>query len=297
MGDQTAMSLQLSCFQGKNCIFIFDVDGTLIENGSISSELLPSLLDLKKRNNSLGLCSSQSPVEVSKFLVDLLGPDLDPNSVFDAGFILEDGHVWVPPSGHLESDAEVLTSSEALAEMDIFKAAFCALWKPASEPKLRDQHWGFINGGPDLPVQLAPKEFQVLGSVSIWEKGPEITSPAYRGEYDAMMTWARALVKKLGLQYVELGEVGNGTLRVLELGVNKGTTLARVCSSLVRVVYIGNGLNDVPAAKVVREAQGLVMVVANAPTELKELAHYRASWPASSGVVELLKLLIGREIE
>jgi hypothetical protein len=175
--------------------------------------------------------------------------------------------------------------------MQCFKAAVSAFWRLASDESLQKAGWGSLDGVSDSPVQLAPKKYQAVGSVSIWEKGPEVTSPAYRGEYDAVMTWAQSKLRELGLEHVELMEAGNGTLRLLETGLNKGSSLVRLGFDLSRVVYFGNGFNDIPAARVVRAAGGRVLVTANTVVELKELAHRIADQSAGAGVVELLDRL------
>ena len=85
---------------------------------------------------------------MSEFVVDELGSTVGSDSPFNAGFILEDGHVWVPPNCIPEKDAEVLTSPEALTEMEVFKAAFRAAWRPAVDASLREQGWGMVAGVP-----------------------------------------------------------------------------------------------------------------------------------------------------
>ena len=116
--------------------------------------------------------------------------------------------------------------------------------------------------------------------------------PSYQGEYEAMVLWAEATADKLSLHHLEFVEAGNGTLRGLQVGVNKGTALARMGLDLSQVIFIGNGLNDLPAAHAVFVAGGLVMTVANGVPQLKQLAWRVANQPAAEGVVELLDLLM-----
>ena len=279
---------------GRIWTFLFDVDGTLkSEDAGISADLLPVLAKLGERGHKLGLCSSQSTVEITEFVVDELGSTVGVDGLFNAGFILEDGHVWVPPDRIPVKAMQVLTSPEALAEMEVFRSAFQAAWRPATHASLREQGWGFVDSVPHLPVQLIPERYRVMGSVTVWEKGPEITLANYRGEYDDLMFWAQALATELSLRHVELAEVGNGTLRMLEIGVNKGSALKRIGFDLSRLVFVGNGLNDLPPSQVVCAGKGLVMTVANAIPELKQLAHRVSNQPASAGVVELLESLMG----
>jgi len=280
---------------GPECrVFLFDIDGTLKGDDGVSPRLLSTLFELREQGHRLGLCTSQTAVEISEFVTDELGSSLGPTGPFNGGYILEDGHVWVPPLGFPEEDLFILTSTDALSEMEIFKGAFLDAWTPAAEPLIRDCGWGTLADVPTLLVQLLPPRYQAKGSVTVWERGPDITSSSYKGEYEAVMLWAQAVAGELRFRHVDLLEAGNGTLRVLQKGMNKGAAMVRLGFSPAQLVFVGNGLNDLPAARRVRKGGGMVLTVANAIPELKRMADFVSSRPASAGVVELLNLVMSQ---
>lgn len=262
-------------------IFMFDVDGTLWDGQHVIPGLASALQQLRRQGHVLGLCTSQSPTELAYFLSKHLQVSSD---LFNAGFVLEDGHVWMPPNGA----PIVLTSQEALEEMMKLKQAFQSQWQPAPMQDLRSDGWGFLSNVAYPPVRLAPDKFQRIGTVSIWEKGPENTHPDYKGEYDVVMRWALDMQLRLGLHRLQFIEVGNGTLRILETGKNKGTGLRQTGHDLSHMIYTGNGMNDVPAAQTVRRAGGEVVAVANAAPAFTAIAHLTVQKRHAWGILELL---------
>lgn len=99
-----------------------------------------------------------------------------------------------------------------------------------------------------------------------------------------------------GADLLEFRETGNGTLRIVQRGLSKESTLANLAAQgivdLEKTIYVGDGLNDVAPAKLVSEAGGGVIAVANAIPELKQKAVYICEKTISHGVVEILSLIL-----
>lgn len=271
----------------------FDIDGTLTNgNGTVVEMLLTSLEALRRAGISLGLATSQSPTEVTESLKDRLNTQPGPAGLFDGWLVLEDGHVLVKPGELPEHDAIMLTSKSARSQIRDFHKAFEENWSLADDQDLRQGKWGYLRGVLEPPVRLGPACLKEIGTLSIQEKGPTVSVPEYRGEYEYVKDWAQQTAAQKGLDLLHFVEAGNGTLRVLEKCRHKGTALLETGLDLSRTVMVGDGLNDVGAAEEVRKAGGYVVAVANAVYELKRLAHYITGEPAGLGVVEYIHGLL-----
>lgn len=270
---------------------LFDVDETLKHpKGEHAPHRynpnLPFLLYSLHQLGKVGIATDQSQGELSGFVKTI--PDFNGNSVFTGPFVLEGGHV-IGASLHL--NGEIITSPDALLEIEQIYGLVLAnyIFNQGNE-------WGSIPG-MNTPVLLPETSIQGVGSKSIWESGPMVNSPLYDGEYEEVMGWLSDAAQAAGLLiHATLFESGNGTLRIIDKNITKGTGLLKLQEKqlldLSRVIYTGNGLNDVPAAEVIKEFGGLVVAVGNANDELKELADIVSEQSISDGVVEVFKELI-----
>jgi len=273
----------------KNAIF-FDVDGTLKGVGGTPRELPLALQALKDEGWELGICTSRSPRLLKDFLVSFES-GLRSFRLFDSWLVLEDGHVVVQPGRSLDDDPEVLTESNALSEMRIFEACFENAWCAAADEELAGEGWGYLMQLTCPAVKLTPPQWYPIGTVSIWERGPHVTSPDYRGQFERVMQWALEVAEKQRFHSITFNEVGNGTLCANQKDINKATGLLYTGIDLSGVIFVGDGYNDVPVAQLLREAGGIVIAVANAVSELKDIAHYVTKEPSSHGVLEFAQKL------
>jgi len=273
----------------KKKTFLFDVKGTLIDDelSYMSPILVECFKRLKERGHRLGLSTAQSTSELKKFIVEDLKLDLD---FFDAGIILEDGHVRVPVGGDWDN-ARIMTAGSALDEMKSFTQVFQENWIPAEDETLAQNGWGFLKGAPKVPIQLAPDKLAPVGSVTIWEldDASEATSDTV-----ALQNHLQILLDNNDLTNIEVTDGGNGTLRVLELMRDKSTDMLRWGFNPAQMLFIGNGNNDISLAQTVSYFGGVVLAVKNSPEDLKDLADHVADKDASDGTVDLLLDLLER---
>jgi HAD superfamily hydrolase (TIGR01484 family) len=258
----------------------FDVDGTLIDGEGVPDALPATLQRLALNGIELGICTGRCSDDLANIL-DVIDPT-HPPKVITGWKILEDSHVVVGPGRRLD-EATILTSPETQAELSAFKQRFVQSWSPS---ETLGNGWGFLNGLAAPPVKL-PKYLH-HGSLSIWEKGIS-ESP----EYADVMAWAKDVAAELGLTTVELFEIGDGSLRVLQKGINKGTGLQTLADEghidLRRTVYFGDANNDISSAHVVLGGGGSVVAVANATSGFKSLATHTTYQRAGNGILEVVK--------
>lgn len=258
----------------------FDIDGTLEYADGIPDDLPNNLQRLRNIGIETGICTGRCPTEVLKFFNKIGFSD---RQLFSEWLLLEDSHVVIEPNKSMEH-ARVMTEQETLQEMKSFEELFTSEWLPSEAIP----GWGFLRNLPAPPVRLSP--YPHAGSVSIWERGP-YESP----EYALMMAWAVSTGQSLGIQRVEFLENGDGTLRLLQKGINKGTGLKTLAEEgvidLSRTVYFGDANNDLAPARVIREAGGAVVSVANATRAFKGIASHVAFQPGGAGVIEVIKQL------
>ncbi|MDZ7587498.1 MAG: HAD hydrolase family protein [Patescibacteria group bacterium] len=270
----------------------FDIDGTIKHTdkkypNKFNPAVVGVLLSLKEMAGT-GACTDQSPQELASFLAKML-PD-NGGAIFTGPSILEGGHVLVAKGTQIDKEFQILTSEAAQQEMQAIVSMFLASWTAIAD---NADGWGLL---PDVitPVALAQGKYQGVGSISIWEKGPDMHSPEYQGEYKLVLEWVKAQAEALQLlKQTELKEVGNGTLRVVQIGVGKASLLEQLhqqgAVDLGASLYCGDGLNDVDPAKIVKKYGGTVVAVANACPELKAIADVVADGVASDGVVEVFQ--------
>jgi hydroxymethylpyrimidine pyrophosphatase-like HAD family hydrolase len=274
-----------------NTIF-FDIDGTL-QGTDLSSVDLPTTLEaLAESGFSLGLCTARTVTETLVFLHSLFHEKSRSSRLFRAGLVCEDGHVLADAEEANAGIYRIVTSAAALADMKRFKEAFLAEWHLSDDSELATARWGFLNGVLDPPVQLAFPPYDPKGSITIWEKGPAITTPAYQGQYVNAMNWVKETLTGLHLKHLYAIEAGNGTIRILQKGIDKQNGLKYWHSDLSSVAFVGDGPNDVALACAVKDAGGLVVAVENAVEELKSLADWTTNYPEALGVVEFARFLI-----
>lgn len=270
---------------------IFDVDDTLTHNNQVDPRLLRQLQSIQSYGLRLAICTSRSLAEGVDFITCGLGSAIAPNSIFNGGLILEDGHVWFPPEAADLTQIEIITNPAAQAEMAAFRAAFAAAWRPCDEPDLREKGWGMVASVNESLVQEIPTKWATLGSVTIWKERRDVGWPHYLGEHDAFTDWALTTAAHLELCHTDVYETGAASLRVVEHGLNKGTALERLGFDLARTLFIGDGLNDLPVVKAIQAQGGMVMAVANAIDSIQAAANVISTQPYNAGVVELLILL------
>jgi hydroxymethylpyrimidine pyrophosphatase-like HAD family hydrolase len=287
---QSYMNFQ-AIAEHKRAIF-FDIDGTLKGIDGFP-KLLPFVLHaLKQSGWELGICTSRSPRHLDNFLVRFES-NFEFESLFNSWLILEDGHVIVPPGGSLDTDSIILTQDNALVEMRAFEELFKLEWNAAADDELARKGWGYLKHLNWPAVQLTPHQWRPIGTVNIWELGPNVTSPDYCGEFENVMQWILEVAVRQKFHSLEFSEVGNGTLCIGQVGMNKGTGLTYTGIDMSRVIFIGDGYNDVPVARLLRKTGGVVVAVSNAVPELKELADYVTKEPSSYGVLEFVQKVRG----
>lgn len=270
----------------------FDIDGTIKHMdkkypNKFNPAVVGVLLGLKEMAGT-GACTDQSPQELASFLGKML-PDNN-GAVFTGPSVLEGGHVLVDKNKSLDKEFQILTSETAQREMQAIVSMFLASWTAIAD---NSDNWGLLPGVA-TPVTLAQGKYQGVGSVSIWEKGPDMHSSEYHGDYELVFDWVKAQAITLQLlKQTELKEVGNGTLRVVQIGISKAPLLEKLhqqgAVDLGASLYCGDGLNDVDPAKTVKKYGGTVVAVANACPELKAVADIIADGIASDGIVNLFQ--------
>jgi hydroxymethylpyrimidine pyrophosphatase-like HAD family hydrolase len=275
--------------------FLFlDIDGTVKGPKTqeaplgFDPELPASLHQLQNSGVMVGACTSQSPLELSSFLEERMGD----TNLFTGVNILEDGHIVVMPGENIASECQVLASPEALQQIEALKKILKRLWQPAGTHDLASDGWGFF---PSVatPIILPEGKYQGAVTMSIWEKGPDIHDPSYQGEYEPVRTYIDSVISSLGINGIDLVEAGNGTLRIVQKGLSKTSALEWLANQgvveLSRSIYIGDGLNDVEPATLIKQAGGGVVAVGNAITALKEIANYSCANLYSHGIIEVLR--------
>ncbi|KKS80032.1 MAG: hypothetical protein UV54_C0018G0002 [Candidatus Beckwithbacteria bacterium GW2011_GWA2_43_10] len=268
----------------------FDIDGTIKHAdkkypNKFNPAVVGVLLGLKEMAGT-GVCTDQSPYELASFLAKML-PE-NGGAIFTGPSILEGGHVQVDKGKAIDKYFQILTSQEAKQEMQAIVSMFQAAWTAIVD---NTDGWGLLPG-VSTPVALAEGKYQGVGSISIWEKGPDMHSLEYNNEYKLVFDWVQSQAITLQLlKQTELKEVGNGTLRVVQIGVGKAPLLEKLheqgAVDLGASLYCGDGLNDVDPAKTVKKYGGVVVAVGNACPELKAVADIIATEIASDGVVEV----------
>lgn len=275
-----------------NCHAWFDIDGTIKHADKkypdkFNPAVVNILIDLGKIAGT-GACTDQSPHELGSFL-NKMSPD-NGGAVFTGPSILEGGHVMVDKGLKINQDFRILTSPEAQEEMQLMVNMFLSAWMAISGDP---DGWGLLPG-LNTPVALAEGKYQGVGSVSIWEKGPDAHSPDYHGDYELVFEWIKIRAEFLELlKQTELKEVGNGTLRVVQRGFGKAPLLEQLHEQgvvdLSASLYCGDGLNDVDPSKVVKKFGGFVIAVNNACPELKAVADVTTEGTASDGITEIFQ--------
>lgn len=310
---------------------LFDIDDTLkYPNASIFPEgpidrfdpnLSEALSRLKLKGSRLGILTEQSATEALSFL-RLIGDktnyppadSIDPAvNMFDGFWICEGGHVVKPagviPSNETENKLTsrsrsnrlkttpdglvVLTADKTLAEMAELKKEFGRLWQ-----KDNDSSWGHLPG-IRTRVKLPPdfSSQQGIGTVSIHEEGPFVSSPNYiTGSYEAVMEYFKKLASEKGWNHLDFYEAGNGTLRVVQPLWNKRKALAIWLQTGIinpkKLIYFCDGPNDISAATLIKTKGGHIVTPNNAVPELQEIADYVAPELVSAGVTATINRVL-----
>ena len=278
----------------SKCHAWFDIDGTVKHvDKKYPDKFNPAVVDILLSLNKIassGACTDQSPHELASFIAKMVTNSQD---IFTGPSILEGGHVVVDKGLKINQDFRVLTSPEAQEEMQLTVNMFLSGWTAIADDT---DGWGLL---PEVttPVALATGKYQGVGSASIWEKGPDVHSPDYHGDYELVFEWIKAKAESLQLlKETELKEVGNGTLRIAQIGYGKAPLLEKFHDQgvvdLGACLYCGDGLNDVEPAKVIKKYGGIVIAVKNACPELKIVADVTTGGVASDGIVEIFQNIL-----
>lgn len=283
-----------------NAFLLTDVDGTIKYYTSEQAPhgfdpMLPDFLRLLagRTATKVGVCTAQTPAELDAFL-----SSMETESAahpFRGPSILEDGHLVVDEGkgifefrqlGDPVAKVEILLLVEALSDGIIHQ-----------EPDESNPYqWGTFPG-VGTPVCIPGGKYAAVATGTIWEKGPDIHDPDYRGQYEPVAAFVANEAVKLGLSKVAFIEAGNGTLRILEQGRTKATAMSELAAegliNLGSTVYFGDGINDLEAGGLVADAGGMVVAVANAVPQFKQIASLVTKDPASHGVVEVLEQVLG----
>lgn len=247
---------------------------------------LPFLLEgLSSHGVLIGVATARADGEVEQ-LYEEMG-----YCTFKGPRVLEDGQVIIRTTG----EKIILGSLGTQQEIRRLRYELQRQWAIARNPLLSNEGWGYFPT-IETPVQIPEGIYQGEVTLAIWEKGPDNHSPNYDNQYEMVRGYVDTLLVRGSMRYVDLHEAGNGTLRVIERGFSKATGLrglqARRDIDLSRTLYIGDGLNDVEAAVLVREQKGVVIAVANAHPDLKQIANIVTEAPASHGIVEVLEKVV-----
>lgn len=272
--------------------FFFDVDGTLKETDKRKypnrfNPALPGLLYRLQQLGSVGINTDQPGAELHKFKqrLDAQLPTFE--SSLTGPYLLEGGHVLVPKYGSLLTDNQILIDQESINEIsEIYKLLVAVL--------VIEQKWISVGGLP-TDIMLPPHDEQGHAAKIIFEKGPAIDDPRYNGEYAEIEKWITNKAQDAGyLLLTDLLEAGNGTIRIIKKGVNKGTGFTFLESTgidLSRVIYSGDQKNELPAVKEIKDSGGIVVLPSNHYADLKQYADYISDLPASDGIVQMFSTI------
>lgn len=315
----------------KGAQILFDIDDTLKYPNSTNfpegpvdrfdPNLSEVLSRLRIKGAHLGILTEQSVTEALPFLrsVGNKAEYLSPNSrdpainMFDAFWICEGGHV-IKPTNIIPLDKSdmvltprsktsrikltrdgliVLTSDEALMEMDKLKKEFNKLWK-----KDDNYSWGYLPG-LRTKVRLPPdfSSSQEIGTVSIHEEGSFIGSPDYlAGSYEAVMEYFKKLAEEKKWSHLDFYEAGNGTLRCVQRLWDKRKALAIWMQvgaiDPKKLIYFCDGPNDIMAASLIKTRGGHIITPNNAVSGLQEIADYVAPELVSAGVTTTINKIL-----
>jgi hydroxymethylpyrimidine pyrophosphatase-like HAD family hydrolase len=260
--------------------FVFDVDLTLtVRQGTLA----PSLADVISRSGKRsGICTSRAMDELDEIFV---GSGVSRGELFKGAVILEEGGVVILPGS---AEALVLVApAQAAAIQTLVDHLQGHMYSIPFEDK-----WKQL-GTMEEPWVHLPTKYRYLTSHSLWQHS-EHGMDHLRTVLHRTMDWCLAAVRDLKLEgLVHLTEIGDGTLRLSAPGINKGGSLLdlheKKVLDLSRVVYFGDGRNDVPVARVIRAHNGYVVAVDRHCPELLELANYVTPARGPDGLERLLR--------
>jgi hydroxymethylpyrimidine pyrophosphatase-like HAD family hydrolase len=278
--------------QGKPSFF-FDVDGTLKESDTKKyperfNPVLPGLLFCLQQLGDVGINTDQSGGELQRFKQSLDYHLPLCKSSFTGPYLLEGGHIVVPAHGSLLTDQQLLIDQETVDEIT-------AIYNLLVATILIEDEWISL---PDLPIDvlLPAKVEQGQATKLLFEKGPTVDDPIYKGEYAEIENWLFKKALQAGLlSQTELLEAGNGTLRIIKTGVNKGSGFNFLNVSgidLSQVIYSGDQLNEVPAVRTIKEHGGTVVLPSNHHVNLRQYADYISEEPSSDGIVQMFSIIV-----
>jgi haloacid dehalogenase-like hydrolase len=276
----------------------FDIDGVLKGKKTADTPngfdpALPGLMSELSAytHGKIGAMTSQSPIEFEEFAKTIEGDTID--SVFTGPSVFEDGHIWTPKNVTPEVGYISLTSPEACYETETLKKILRVFWQP--ESAIDSNGWGFF---PNVatPVRIPVGDAQGIVTGTIWEKGPDMSDPSYEGQYTAVHEFVDRFIHFQRFTHITWKEVGNGTVRILEIGRTKATAMQGLSEhgiiDLQKSIFFCDGSNDIEAARLIAESGGAVIALANSEPEIKSVATVISSLPESHGVCDVLSKLL-----
>lgn len=305
-----ASGIKETLLSGKCGTLLIDIDDTVWESkrllwsDGVSRKILPetfaSLKAVKEAGIKIGIATEQSVTGIHNFLGDIntLWDKSDPKrpfSFFEGLVVCEGGGVAVNLPN--KEDTVLLAPRKSLEERQILLD-----WLNDNFIK-QEGDWGTLNGS-DLemctPVAFPPH--QCISSITLWEKGPHISSnPEFIERYAENERVVREAITRLGLTTLTTYEAGNGTLRIVPNFFDKAHTLGHLASAgfidLKHTVYACDGTNDLELAQKIKNSGGKVIAVANAIKELHQIADFSASLPAGRGVAQVVSLILPEEYQ
>jgi len=242
-------------------LLMFDVDGTLAKRQQpISPDLA---IDLARTDKRLGVATSRANSELDEVFD---GSNFTRSLLMQGPIILEDGGLIVYP-GEV-TPRLMVTPEEHQAVSQLMELVLANL------TEIGASKWQRLGDIID-PLVHVPCYYDYQVSASIWQ---EVKDGIPRN-LERVMGWCLKAVSELNLSgLLDLTEIGDGTLRISVPGRSKGVALIELDSEgiidLQSTAYFGDGRNDLPAAKAVREKGGVVIAVDQQCQELLELANF-----------------------
>jgi HAD superfamily hydrolase (TIGR01484 family) len=259
--------------------YIFDVDGTLAERQAfVTQELATTLARTEKL---LGIATSRALDELDEVFT---GSGFSRAQLMQGPIVIEDGGLVIRP-GSLVPDP-LVPQEQAIAVRELMNCI-----KAAVTPVFGKDKWGQLADIKE-PLVHIPHYYDYKVSGSVWQ---EVHDGVPR-HLERTMEWVVNASEKLGVAHlVELSEIGDGTLRVAAPGRSKGVALTELETeghiNLSRTVYFGDGANDIPAARMLRDRGGCVIAVNSRCQELVGLSNYVTPIHGPLGIQSLIHSL------
>lgn len=293
-----------------------DLDDTLINGcekrdfppyGSFRVELntIEALDRLKQAGVGLSVATNQSWQKAWPLLTAManaarndLSREVDLTSLFSGPLIFEGGGLVLYPGSQIPvitARPEVLTGLTRMRE-----------WIESNTIAVDDpdlEGWRILSGvDPDegTYVMHNPGGDNGIATAILGLRGPHLSAdPTYADRYEIVRQRLLREMEELGIEGISATEAGNGAIILAQEGLTKGSMLNILAEEghidLSRVVFSGDGLNDMHAAQIVGKSGGGVVIPANAVDELRSMAHYVASQYCGRGLAEAIHAIVPQQ--